>query len=122
MILLGQANYLIARSPKPALLVGGLLILGQLLLGMHQLGHLAPHADHGADAALDLDPEHARIQCELCAASATHGAPLPAAELRLPWTPIRTRVTVAGPRQAPLLQPYRRQIQRAPPAPLRSTP
>jgi hypothetical protein len=114
MILLGRAQSTRKRQHWPALLVSTLLLLGQLLLALHQLEHLDPAPDH------DPDLDHAQIQCELCAAGAIHGAPLPVAELGIEQALAHSGLAAAGIHQAPLLRPYRCQIQRAPPAPLRS--
>ena len=109
MILLGRAQSTRKRQHWPALLVSALLLLGQLLLALHQLEHLDP------------DPDHGQIQCELCAAGAIHGAPLPTAELGIEQALAHCALAASAIHQAPLLRPYRCQIQRAPPSPLRST-
>lgn len=108
MILLGRAKSTRKRQHWPALLLSALLLLGQLLLALHQLEHLDPDLDQG------------QIKCELCAAGTIHGAPLPAAELGLEQALAHSALAASAIHQAPLLRPYRCQIQRAPPAPLRS--
>ncbi len=117
MILPGLASSNPKRQRKPALLASALLLLGQLLLALHQLEHLDPLPDPDADP----DTDHVHLQCELCAASATHGAPLPTVALGIERTLARSILAPASLPQAPLLRPYRAQTQRAPPVPLRST-
>jgi hypothetical protein len=115
MTLPGRAESTRKRQHRTALFASALLLLGQLLLALHQLEHLDPPSD------LDPDLDHAQIQCELCAAGAIHGAPLPAAGLGIGRALAHAAPAPAAIHRAPLLRPYRCQIQRAPPAPLRST-
>jgi hypothetical protein len=115
MTLPGRADTTRKRPYQTALFASALLLLGQLLLALHQLGHLDP------PSALDADLDHAQIQCELCAAGALHGAPLPAAGLGIGRALAHAALAPAAIHRAPLLRPYRCQTQRAPPAQLRST-
>jgi hypothetical protein len=112
MILPGLLSSNPKRQRKPVLLASAVLLLGQLLLALHQVEHLDPRSAPEAD--------HVDIQCELCAASATHGAPLPTLALDVERTLTQSALALVSLPQVPLLRPYRRQIQRAPPAPLRS--
>lgn len=89
-----------------AVIALGILLLGQLLLALHQLEHLSQ--------------EPAEAACELCALGGGQGAPLPKPTLGIAPAGKQVLSSVASVDNPPLLRPYRPQTQRAPPLPFRS--